>query len=236
MEEVESMKEKYNLEYIYLASESFLSSDEERFTKFSRLWKEKINLPFWGEARPETINEKKIKMLEEIGMNSISIGIESGSPEIRKMLRRHMSNEKIINAFNILSKTYIKVCVNNIIGFPYETREQIFETIEINRKIPVDNIMIHVFNPYRGTPLYDLCVEKGYISKQEVGGDYRQDFVLQMPQISKQEILGLQRTFALYCKFPKSMWPEIKIAEKLDEKGNKKFEELSKTYKSKFLS
>ena len=31
------------------------------------------------------------------------------------------------------------------------------------------------------------------------------------------------------------MWSEIKIAEKFDEEGNKKFKELSKIYKEKFM-
>ncbi len=235
IEEVMYIKNRYKVEYVYLLSESFLSSDEKRFMEFVRLWKEKVNLPFWAEARPETVTKERIKLLEEAGLDSMSIGLESGSSEMRKELYRFMTNEQIINAFKALSNTSIKVCVNNIVGFPDETREQIFETIELNRIINATNIMTHVFNPYRGTPLYDMCVKKGYIKKEEIGGDYRQDFILEMPQISKEEILGLQRTFAMYVKFPKSMWPKIKIAEKFDEEGNKKFKELSKMYRKKFL-
>ena len=54
-------------------------------------------------------------------------------------------------------------------------------------------------------------------------------------KISKEEVLGLQRTFAMYCKFPKEMWSEIKIAEKMDEEGNKKFAELSEQFKKQFF-
>ena len=95
--------------------------------------------------------------------------------------------------------------------------------------------MIHVFNPYRGTSLYDISVEKGYITPDHMAGDYRADFTLNMPHIKKEEILGLQRTFALYVKFPREMWHEIKIAEKFDEEGNKKFEELSSIYKKQYF-
>jgi len=233
--EVKYMKDKHNLDYIYLAAETFLASGEERFMEFINLWKKEINLPFWAETRPETVTEKRIKLLEEIGLQSMSIGVESGSQKIRNMLHRFMTNEQIISAFKILTKTKIRICANNIIGFPGETRKQIFETIELNRKINADNIMIHVFNPYRGTQLYDLCVKKGYIPETEIGGDYRQDFVLKMPQILKEEILGLQRTFAMYIKFPKKMWPEIKIAEKFDGEGEKMFEKLSRLYRKKFM-
>ncbi len=236
IEEVKYMKEKHNLEYIYLISETFLVSSDERFKEFVKLWGEEIKLPFWCQTRPETITEERIKMLKDSGMHSIGMGVESGSPEIRKVLNRHMSNEQIIKAFEICNKVGVKVGVNNIIGFPGETREQIFETIELNRIINAKNIMTHPFNAYQGTPLYDLCIQKGYLKREQLGGDYRQDYTLNQPHISKEEVLGLQRTFALYVKMPKSRWSEIQIAEKFDQKGNSMFEKLKEEYTEKYLN
>lgn len=236
IEEVKYMQEKHNLEYVYISAESFLSTKRERFLEFVKEWKEKIKLPFWAETRPESVTEEKAKLLEEAGCVSISIGLESGSPKVRKMLNRHMTDEQIINAFKAFEKTKIRVGANNIIGVPDETREEVFKTIELNRKVPTDNIMIHVFNPYRGTQIYGVCVKKSYISSNTLGKDYRSDTLLKMPQLSPDEIRGLQRTFALYVKLPKKMWPEIKIAERFDEEGEKKFAELSKLYREKFLS
>ena len=68
-----------------------------------------------------------------------------------------------------------------------------------------------------------------------MAGDYRADFTLNMPHITKEEILGLQRTFAMYVKFPRDMWPEIQIAEKFDEDGNRKFSELSGIFKKQYF-
>jgi len=236
IEEVKFMKEKYNLEYVYLASETFLASPKERFDKFIELWKKEIGIPFWVQTRPETVDEYRISALKDVGVHSVGIGVESGSPEMRKVLNRVMTNDQIIKAFEILNKYNMKTGVNVIIGFPGETREQIFETIELVRQLNASNIMTHVFNPYKGTPLYDLCIEKGFIPENEIGGDYRQDYVLSNPNLTKDEVLGLQRTFALYVRLPKERWLEIKIAEKLDEEGNAQFEKLKQEYTEKFLS
>ncbi|MDP3733894.1 MAG: radical SAM protein, partial [Nanoarchaeota archaeon] len=143
--------------------------------------------------------------------------------------------KKIIDAFRILKKTKMQVSGNSIIGFPGETREMIFDTIEINRQIDLNNNMIHAFTPYRGTSLYQISVERGYIDTEHLSGDYRSDYTLNQPHITKEEVLGLQRTFNLYVKFPKEMWPEIKIAEKFDQEGNTKFEELSRIFKEKYF-
>ncbi|HLD43057.1 MAG TPA: radical SAM protein [Candidatus Nanoarchaeia archaeon] len=236
IDEVKYFKDKYGLEYVYILAEMFLPTSKERIREFSRLWKEKVGIPFWCQVRVEGVDEENVRLLEDAGCVSISAGVESGNQEFRrKVIHRMMSNEKIVEAFRLLKNSKMQISANSIIGFPGETREQIFDTIELNRKLGLDNIMIHVFNPYRGTSLYDLSVERGYIPQDHMAGDYRADFTLNMPHISKEEILGLQRTFVLYAKFPREMWPEIRIAEKFDEEGNKKFEELSKIYREKFF-
>lgn len=233
--EVKYLKNTYGVEYIYLSAESFLTTKGERFLDFIDSYRE-LKIPFWFETRVESVTEKKLRLLKEVGCESINMGIESGDPILRtKILNRKMTDEQIIRAFQIIKKYNIRSGANSIIGFPTETREQIFKTIELNRKANADNIMVHVFNPYNGTRLYDLCIEKGYIPIGTVGGDYRSDIILDMPQITKEEIRGLQRTFAMYVKFSKDMWDEIKKCEKFDNEGNKKFEELSKIYKEKFL-
>ena len=60
-----------------------------------------------------------------------------------------------------------------------------------------------------------------------------------MPTITKDEIQGLAKVFSLYTKFPEDRWPEIKVAEKSDEKGNlmmkklgKEFDETYRAYKA----
>jgi radical SAM superfamily enzyme YgiQ (UPF0313 family) len=235
-EEATHLKKEYNLEYVYLASETFLASNDKRFKEFVKLWGKQMQIPFWCQTRPETVTEERIKMLKDLGMHSIGIGLESGSPEVRKILKRNMTNKQIINAFKVCKKVGVTVGVNNIVGIPGETREQIFETINLNREVGASNIMTHIFNAYQGTPLYNLCVEKGYLKENHSGGDYRLDYSLNQPHMPKEEILGLQRTFSLYVKMPKHRWSEIQKAEKFDREGNEIFNKLKIEYTKKYLN
>jgi len=61
------------------------------------------------------------------------------------------------------------------------------------------------------------------------------DISLDMPQLSREEIGGLRKTFALYARMPKKYWPKIKIAEKSDEEGNRVYSELQKIYQDEFF-
>lgn len=54
-----------------------------------------------------------------------------------------------------------------------------------------------------------------------------------MPQWDKKDITRLRDVFAMYIKFPKNRWPEIKEAETDSELRAKLSDEFVKTYWSK---
>lgn len=235
IEEIKFYIERYGMNYVYFTSETFLSMNDDDFERFVDFYKD-IRLPFWIQTRPETIKEDRIRKLEAINCDRITVGIESGNEELRRnLLKRTISNKAIINAFRIFEKFKIPVSVNNIIGFPDETREQIFDTINLNRAIKADSISVFIFTPYRGTKLREYCVEKGYITPDMYMGSHLKDTVLKMPTLTNEEIKGLFRTFPLYVKLPKEYYSRIEKAEKFDHGGNEIFNQLSEIYKKQFF-
>ena len=89
-----------------------------------------------------------------------------------------------------------------------------------------------VFQPYHGTALREYCLRKGYIPENYLAGDFHMESGLEMPQISREEISGLQRTFTLYVKMPLEYRAEIAAAERLDWAGDDKFRDLAQIYRS----
>ncbi len=235
IEEVKIKQKEYNLQYLYIVGENFLQMTDEKFNTFIDMYRE-VELPFWFETRPETITSERIEILKEVRCEGISVGVEHGNEEFRKkVLNRFVSNEKMIASFDIARKSGIRISANNIVGFPTETRELFFDTVELNRKLKADYLMISIFSPYKGTKLRLMCEEKGYIPKESTAGDYRFETSLNMPQLSREAIKGLQRTFPLYVRFPRTMWPEIEKAEKVDQEGIAVFEQLSNLYKAQYF-
>ena len=88
-------------------------------------------------TRAETISEKRAKDLEDMNMLRCNIGIEHGNAEYRKKyLRRNVSDEVQIKAFEFMADKKYKAVANCIIGMPDENRELIFDTIRFVRKLP----------------------------------------------------------------------------------------------------
>jgi radical SAM superfamily enzyme YgiQ (UPF0313 family) len=236
IDEMLEKKEKYNLSFVYLVAESFLTTTRKRVEEFGRLYPQ-VGLPFWVEARPESISKDKVAMLTDCGCEGISVGVESGNEEFRvRMLGRNLTNRRIIDAFAILADSDIRVSANNIIGFPDETRDMIFDTIELDRQINVSGVMVSFFSPYRGCTLREVCEHKGYIQEEEIAGDYRLGPTMDMPQLRREELIGLHRTFPLYVKFPKSEWNDIRRCEQNTPEGNALYAEYSRRYIEQFMN
>ncbi|MBI2041581.1 MAG: B12-binding domain-containing radical SAM protein [Candidatus Nealsonbacteria bacterium] len=234
--ELKYLVKKYNPDYINFNSETFLAKPVEELRELALRYQEEIKVPFWCQTRPETVTEEKIKILKQMGCNSMNFGIEHGNEEFRKrVLKRYGSNRQIVEALKIVDQYEIPYTINNIVGFPDETRDLIFDTIELNRQINSRTINCYIFAPYKGTDLYKYCIERGYFKEGDGVHHVLDGGRLRMNTVSYEELKGLQRTFLLYVRFPKSEWPEIKIAEKFDEEGNRIFEKYKKIYQEKYF-
>ncbi len=234
--ELEHLIKQWGAEYVYFTSDNFIMGSKEENNEFYDMYKH-IRLPFWMQSRPETIGEEYIQKLKEVGCHRASMGLEHGNEEFRiKVLKKTFDESVMIRATKIITDAKIPLTVNNMIGFPDETRELIFDTIELNRKLSAESVNCSVFAPFHGTPLQKVCIEKGLISEDFVFGSINVDAPLDMPQLSREAIQGLRRTFVLYVRLPKDYWPEIRRAEKSDEEGNRLFHKLRKVCLEQYMN
>ena len=108
--------------------------DNEEFEEFCDMYSE-IKVPFWVQTRPETVTDYKIKRLADVGLDRIAFGVEHGNEEFRKKyIDRRWSNSNIVEKLKVPHKYGITYSVNNITGFPYETKKLAFDTIELKHQ------------------------------------------------------------------------------------------------------
>ena len=235
MAEMKHLVKLYQPDYINFNAEAFLAKPLSKLKEFAYQYKE-IGLPFWCQSRPENVTDEKIHILKDMGCQNLQFGIEHGNEEFRrKVLNRHYSNKEMLEAFRIVEKYKIDYTVNNIIGFPDETRKLVFDTININRQINPATINCYFFTPYRGIALYKYCIENGYLDKGTKVYQVLDGTRLAMGTISYEELKGLQRTFPLYSKMPKNEWGKIRVAEKFDQEGNRAYKELREVYCERYF-
>lgn len=129
------------------------------------------NIEITIEANPETLTRGYLHSLREIGINRLSVGVQSLDSDLLEMLGRNHSVQTIEKA---LLDAY-EVGFNNIsIDIMYEIPKQTWESWEktVNRALylPITHISLYNLTFEEGTPFYKKYDHlKTYLPSQEEG-------------------------------------------------------------------
>ncbi len=234
--EIERGIKKYSPDFFYFATETFLAIDDKMFNEFIDGYR-KIKIPFWIQTRVETISYERLRKLKEVGLFWLTIGIEHGNEGFRKKyLKRDTKNDQIVEVIKMLDKCDQGVSLNSIIGFPFETRELIYDTMLLNKRLFNLNKRIRsnisIFTPFRGCELYELCVSNNLLRQQETSYTSHTNItggsLIKFDSLTDEQLNGLFRTFNLYVYLPDEYTDRIKTAEHFTPEGNREFNALSK--------
>ena len=229
---LKELKEKYGATWYRFSDDTFLLPKIDHLQKLSVGFK-KLGIQFACSVMINTITKEKVEMAREMGCASMTIGIEAGNAEIRKSLNRKYSDERLEQGIKWMIDAGIRVASFNIIGNPGETRENVFETIELNRKLNIKACSTCIMFPYPGTPIQikskmPIRDENGKLHKVINAHKFR------LSKMTPDEVEGLHKTFNVYLNLPKSLWPIIELVEK-KEIGEKNFKTL-KDFSIEYIS
>jgi radical SAM superfamily enzyme YgiQ (UPF0313 family) len=136
--------------------------------------------PYWAAARSDTVRQWPDlfeALIRETGWNLISIGFESGSDRILRLLNKECTeedNEFAIDLVNRVGDDMVregkeppKFWANIMLGIPGETREDAFKTMRMLKRMKRAYPSISYYAPYPGSALgFQLIAEgKSLMSK-----------------------------------------------------------------------
>ena len=168
LDEMEYVYDIYDVRYFQFMDDN-LTFDKKRILEIcDGILKRNMNIQF------DTPNGVSIKKLDQeiigalvaAGMVRISLAIESGSEYIRnKVIGKGLTDKKIYEVVNECSK---HPCLWTkgffVIGMPQETQETLEETYKMITELPLNTFGIFFATPYKGTQLFDYCVQHKLIS------------------------------------------------------------------------
>ena len=135
--EIESEKyknEEYEITTIYIGggTPSFIEASyiERIINTIKQNYKLYENPEITIEVNPGTINEEKIKKYKDIGINRISIGLQTTKDNLLKQIGRIHTYEEFLNCYKIVKKIGIdNINVDLMLGLPNQTLEDLKESL-----------------------------------------------------------------------------------------------------------
>lgn len=163
--QLKNIIKKRSYDYLIFIDPQF-PTDDKWLEKFTKLYIEKIKLPFTIQIRFGSFTKNTVHLLKKAGCYFTQIGLESGDKDIRfQVLNKKIDHQMIVDGVAMFKNKHIKIGLNNMVGLPQETPDRFINTIQTNGYLNPDYSYIFIYYPYKGTPLYQYCLKHKLIKK-----------------------------------------------------------------------
>lgn len=176
---------------VKIADEMFVLYPEHYASICQKIVEKGYNFNIWAYSRINTVDEGYLDLMKKAGINWLALGIESGSPEVRKgVIKGSFKDVKIVDTVKKIQDAGINVIGNFIVGLPDDTIETMNDTLELATELNCEFMNVYSCMSYPGSSLY-LDTDKNVLPESYEG--YSQHsyecFPLSTKHISNVEVL-----------------------------------------------
>ena len=194
--EIETVLRNYSGVKIIGFHDDIFGLDRKWLAQFAATYRRRVGLPFWCNQRAGAFGGDEVALLKEAGCFRVHMGIESADDRLRReILGRDISSEVIESAFAMLRKAGLRTVAFNMIGVPCETEDTIRATIDLNRRIRPDWLVVSIFSPFPGTRLRELARERGWLAEGLPESYYDAAWALNQPSLPRERLLYYYENF-----------------------------------------
>jgi anaerobic magnesium-protoporphyrin IX monomethyl ester cyclase len=151
----------YGIDRINVADDLFVSSRGKVKEVCDEILRRGLKFAWSAFARVNTVDLETLQLMRKAGCDSISFGVETGNPEMLKLIRKGITLDQVRYAVSLCRQAGILAHTSFIVGLPGETAETLRETGEFAASLG-SLYGYHFLAPFPGTTVreevgkYDL--------------------------------------------------------------------------------
>ncbi len=172
VDEIISVKKKYKTSRFIFEDDSFTVNRKFVEDFCNAVIDMKLGITWRCETRVDLVNPQLIALMKRSGLDEISLGIESGSANSLKRIKKGITVEQVRNAVKVIKAARLRFGAFFIIGFPWETKEDINATLDLIQEVDADVLGLNMATPYPGTEVYEICKSEGLLSENVDYGSF----------------------------------------------------------------
>ncbi len=202
IDELERLHGDHGIGHIMWLDDDLFKDHRRSVELFSELARRDIDLT-WDATNgvlAASCTDEVISAAAESGCIAINIGVESGNPQILRLVSKPATVDTYHKAADVLRRfPKIHTSIFLMIGFPDETVSQIQDTISLATEMDMDWYRISQLHPLPNTPIYDSMLAQGLIqdvgstSVRFNGGAYGKQTQIESGTLTSQQ--GLEEAF-----------------------------------------
>ena len=173
VDEIELLHKRYGIQEFAFLDDS-ASLDKKRWVgiceeiinrKLNIRWTTPNGIAHW------TLNKPTLEKMKEAGCYRVTFGIESGNIETRKFLGKPYPLLQAKEMIRYANRIGMWTICTNILGFPYETKEAMRDTLRFAQESGTDFATFYLLAPHVTSDVYSVFKKEGLLNFDHIFND-----------------------------------------------------------------
>ncbi len=205
-EHLKYLKDRFGIRHINFYDDQF-TFNRKRIQAFTQMMiNHPLGMTFNCAARAEHIDLDLLKQMKAAGCWMISLGIETGDPEL---LARHRTNadlDMLAHKIRLIKQAGLRTKGLFMLGLPGETEKSIKKSRDYLFSLPIDDFNLAKFTPFPGSPLYQNIHELGTFNEDWENMDCMHFLFVPNGMTEARLEKCFQRFYQAHFMRPKVLW------------------------------
>ena len=162
--DIEWLKKNYQIDAVHFFDNNFFVSKKRALSIAEEFEKNKIGIKWDGTVVIHqflNFSQKEIESFKRSGFYRIIVGVESGDEEVLAKISKKHTNVQVLELVKRCKENGLLPSLSFMAGFPWNPEEDTENTIKLIEKVKniynKTEILLFIFSPYLGTPLYKIA-------------------------------------------------------------------------------
>lgn len=169
------LKKEFQIDAIHFFDNNFFVNPNRVFMLAEMIKQENMNIKWDGTVVVRqflNLKTKEINLLKQSGFYRIIAGIESGDEEVLTNIHKRHRREDVLELVRRCKEFELLPSLSFMVGFPWNPEKDFHNTVNLIEEIKSiyheTEILLFVFSPYLGTPLYDIVKNMRMVFPEEL--------------------------------------------------------------------
>lgn len=160
-EHMRYLRRSFGIRHINVYDDLFTTNRKRIGALCARLMSEPLGIQFNCAVHVGHADDELLKMLKDAGCLMISVGIESGDPELLERHKASVSLEQVRETVARIQATGMRAKGLFMMGLPGETEESFQRTSDFVLSLGLDDMNLSKFTPFPGAPCWQTIEQDG---------------------------------------------------------------------------
>jgi len=170
--------------------------------------------------RVGALSDEDWRLLAKANFRFILIGVESVNQNTLNRINKKIKVEQIEQTFKACKAAGLEPHATAMVGYPWETREDAYETVNFVRKMFIDgyldSMQATIVVPYPGTPLFDEAKSNGWLLTEDWSRYDMRESVWKSP-VTDEDVMKMVQDMYKTAMSPRFVFRKLMSVRSIDD-------------------